>query len=165
MRRLKNFEIAPFVFLLVLFFLVANFQGCKGKNTGANAAPPPPPMVVKSNKIEEPVKEIPVYVYKADRLRDPFSPVGFATSYQPDAVFDPQRATVKAIIFGTETRTAAVSVGGGGTYFIKAGRIFDIMGKTIEGFKAQVLVNKVVVQSDSGEMFELKIRETEEGKS
>jgi len=149
---------------LIAIFFMGNIGifGCKKKDTGSENAPPPPILETPSKKVEEPIKEIPVYVYKADRLRDPFMPVGFSTAYQPDAVFDPQRALVKAIIFGNQMKSAALSMGGAGSYFVKIGKIFDIMGKPVEGFKAQVFVNKVVIQNEAGEIFELNIRETEE---
>jgi hypothetical protein len=119
--------------------------------------PPPPPSPV----VEQP-KEKPVYVYSGDRFRDPFVPAGTTGSYQPDAVFDPQKATVKGIVFGPTAKTAVLSVGSGGTYFVKAGKIFDIMGKTIEGFSAKVFADKVVINGEADNVFELKIRNEEE---
>jgi hypothetical protein len=118
-------------------------------------APPPPPVV------EQP-KEKPVYVYSGDRFRDPFIPAGTTGSYQPDAVFDPSKSTVKGIIFGPSAKSAVLTATGGGTYFVKEGKIFDIMGKVVEGFSAKVFAEKVVILGEADNTFELKIRNEEE---
>lgn len=118
--------------------------------------PPPPPPAA-----EQP-KERPVYVYSGDRFRDPFIPAGTTGSYQPDAVFDPSKATLHGVIFGPTSRTAVLSASGGGTYFVKAGKIFDIMGKTIDGFTAKVYKDRIVINGEADSVFELKIRNEEE---
>ncbi len=142
-------------------FLLPVFPSCR-KKPETTAAPvvqiaPPPPPVPK----EEP-KEKPVYVYTGDRFRDPFMPAGQTGNYQPDAVFDPQRATVKGIIYGAQFKSAVLNVGGSGSYFIRGGRIFDIMGKTVEGYSAKVFIDKVVVMGEADNVFELKIRGNDE---
>lgn len=124
----------------------------------APVAAPVQPAVVTA----EAPKEKPIYVYSGDRFRDPFVPAGQATNYQPDAVFDPQRATVKGIIFGQEYRSAVLTVGGSGTYFIKGGKIFDVMGKNIEGYTTKIFVDKVVLTGEADNVFELKIKTSDE---
>jgi len=110
-------------------------------------------------------KEKQVYVYSGDRFRDPFTPAGQNTNYQPDAVFDPQRAAVKAIIYGPEYKTAVLNVGGSGSYFVKDGKIYDIMGKPVEGYSAKIFIDKVVVLGEADNVIELKIKKfDEEGK-
>jgi hypothetical protein len=121
----------------------------------------PPPMPAPSPVVEQP-KEKPVYVYSGDRFRDPFMPSGTSASYQPDAVFDPTKATVHGIIFGPTAKSAVLSTGGSGTYFVKSGKIFDIMGKPVEGFSVKVFADKVVVTGEADNVFELKIRNDEE---
>jgi hypothetical protein len=138
--------------------------GCGSKKSEAIKPPPPPPAAPVA---APPVvaKEKQVYVYSGDRFRDPFVPAGQSSAYQSDAVFDPQRAVVKGIVFGGQQKGAVLSVGGTGTYFVKEGRIMDIMGKYVEGFTAKVLVNKVIVQSSDDSTYELKIKGSdEEGK-
>jgi hypothetical protein len=73
-------------------------------------------------------------------------------------VFDPQRASVKGIVFGQGFKSAVLSIGGSGTYFIKAGRIFDVMGKPVEGYSAKVFVDKVLVLGEADNVYELKIK-------
>ncbi len=147
---------------LGLFLVLFGLSACSKKGDGEIArapevAPPPPPAPVV-----EPVKEKPVYVYSGDRFRDPFIPAGQSTNYQPDAVFDPQRAVVKGIIFGKEHKSAMVTVGGSGTYFIKGGKIFDVMGKVIDGYSVKIFVDKVVLSGEADNVFELKIKTSDE---
>lgn len=137
-----------------------------GKKKAETVAPPPPPRAIAPAPTPEQPKEKPVYVYSGDRFRDPFTPAGVTANYQPDAIFDPQRAGVKGIIYGPDSKSAILTVGGTGTYFAKGGRIFDIMGKTVEGYSAKILVDKVVITGEADNVFELKIKETEqEGKT
>jgi hypothetical protein len=136
--------------------------GCKDEAPqNISTAPPVLPPSAPSPVAEQP-KEKPVYVYSGDRFRDPFVPAGTTGSYQADAVFDPQKATVKGIVFGPNAKSAMLAVGSGGTYFIKAGKIFDIMGKPVEGFTAKVFPDKVVISGEADNVFELKIRKEEE---
>lgn len=132
---------------------------------------PQPKTVVPPPQISQPAPEVvvpqekPIYVYSGDRFKDPFMPAGQSTNYQPDATFDPQRATVKGIIFGKQFRSAVLNVGGSGTYFIRADNLFDIMGKKVEGYRAKVFVNKVTIVGDADNVYELKIKNSdEEGK-
>jgi hypothetical protein len=79
-----------------------------------------------------------------------------------DAVFEPQKAAVKGIVYGQGYKSAVLSVGGSGTYFIKGGRIFDVMGKAIEGYSAKIFVDKVVILGEADNVFELKIKNADE---
>jgi hypothetical protein len=147
---------------LALAFLL--IQGCGGKKEEAAPkatapAPAPPPAVVEAPR------EKPVYLYSGDKFRDPFTPAGQTNNYQADAIFDPGRASVKAIIYGGAHRGAVLSAGGSASYFVKDGRIFDVMGKTVEGFTAKIFVDKVIVLGEADTAFELKIRNDEEEKS
>jgi hypothetical protein len=147
------------------FIMLAGFLGialfissCKKK-----APPPPPPepvVEVVPSPVDETPKEKPVYVYSGDRFRDPFTPAGLSTSYQPDAVFDPQRAVIRGIIFGPKLQSAVLSIGGTGTYFVKEGRIYDIMGKFVEGYKAKVAKDKVTITGEADNVFELKLQDS-----
>jgi hypothetical protein len=162
MRTPVNHMAATAALLALLGASALGLMGCS-KNAPENIAsappviPPPPPTPVA----EEP-KEKPVYVYSGDRFRDPFVPAGTTGSYQPDAVFDPSKATVRGIIYGPGSKSAVLSAAGGGTYFVKAGKIFDIMGKGVEGFTAKVFADKVVILGEADNVFELKIRDEEE---
>ncbi len=139
------------------------FSSCRKKNTeDQQQAQTAAPVAKAQPQASQAPKEKPVYVYSGDRFRDPFIPAGQSTNYQPNAVFDPQRATVRGIIFGHGYKTAVLTVGGSGSYFVKAGKIFDIMGKTIEGYSAKIFVDKVVILGESDNTFELKIKPAEE---
>ena len=163
-----NYKAIP-QFLIISCF-VFSFSGCSGKSSDkTQKSPKPKPPIVKKvdpiKNLPEEEKEIPIYIYSGNRFRDPFTPVGLVTSYLPDAVFDPQRAELKAIIYGGKYRTALLNVGGSGSYFIKKGRIFDIMGKTIDGFRARVFIDRVIITGEAEDAYEIKIRETEEDES
>lgn len=153
-------KIAFIVFFGISLSIVG---GCGKKEAPQAKAPPanmtPPPAKVEEEPEEEPEK--PVYVYSGDRFRDPFTEVGQTTVYQPDAIFNPQQAKVVAIVYSPRIRSAAIKISGTGSYYVTGNRIFDIMGKTVKGYKAQVFVDKVVVKGEADEVFELKIRETE----
>jgi hypothetical protein len=146
--------------LIGLIGLLATF-GCKNADDtraprpAPAVAPPPPPPVVQA-------KEKQVYVYSGDRFRDPFVPAGQSSAYQADAIFDPQRAVVKGIVFGGQQKGAVLIVGGSGTYFVKDGRIIDVMGKYVEGFSAKVSVDRVILQSSDDSTYELKLKGSEE---
>jgi len=116
---------------------------------------------VATSTIEIP-KEKPVYIYSGDRFRDPFTPAGQSNNYQLDAVFDPQKASLKGIVFGQGYRSAILTVGGSGSYFIKAGQIYDIMGKTVEGYSAKVFADKVTILGEADNIFELKVKNMDE---
>jgi len=149
--------------ILCSVLLIGNI-GCGSKPVDKARKPAPVIAAPITPPAAQP-KEKQVYVYSGDRFRDPFVPAGQSSAYQADAVFDPQRATVKGIVFGGQQKGAVLNVGGTGTYFVRDGRIIDIMGKLIEGFTAKVLVNKVIVQSSDDSTYELKIKGSdEEGK-
>ena len=128
--------------------------------------PPPPPAPIELPAPPPPVveapKEKPIYVYAGDRYRDPFVPAGFTGGYAIDAVFDPGKASVKGIIYGPGQKTAVLTTAAGNTYFVKSGKIYDVMGKPVEGYTAKVLPEKVVVSNGTENEFELKIRNEEE---
>jgi hypothetical protein len=150
-----------FANIAALSLLALLWSGCGKKEVPAAIVAPPPLANLAPPVIEQP-KEKPVYVYSGDRFRDPFVPAGTTANYQPDAVFDPQRAAVKGIIFGRGYKSAVLTVGGTGSYFIKSGKIIDIMGKAVDGFSAKVFVDKVLVLGEADNVYELKIREDEE---
>lgn len=150
-------------------FIVASLvllAACSGKEEKRTPPPPPPPPVAAPPPAQpEASKEKPIYIYSGDRFRDPFTPAGQTTNYQPDALFDPQRVAVKAIVYGKTHKSAVLTMGGSGTYFAKSGRIIDIMGKTVEGFSVKVYENRVVIVGEADNVYELKLRSEEEGKA
>src|SRR5262249_53308135 len=100
----------------------------------------------------------PLYVYSGEKYRDPFVQAGASANYQADAVFDPTKAQVKGIIFGPSFRSAVLAVGTNVSYYVKSGRIFDVMGKMVDGFSAKVYEDKVVLMGEADNVIELKIK-------
>lgn len=137
--------------------------GCKKKSVPAPSSAPPPMRVevAPPQPVATPTEK-PIYVYSGDRFRDPFLPPGLSSSYQPDAIFDPQKATLRGIIYGGRLDSAVLTVGGTGAYFVKDGRIIDIMGKRVEGFTAKIFVNRIVIYGEAENVYELKIRKDEQ---
>jgi len=150
-----------------LFFLFSGailFIGCKEDKK--KIVRPPSPKTVKTEipkpeVIEEEKDEKPVYVYSGDRFKNPFVEIGQSTVYQPDAVFNPEQAKVKGIIFSKRLKSAIIQMGGSGSYFAKGSRIIDIMGKTVKGYSSKIFKDKVVIIGEADDVFELKIRENE----
>ncbi len=153
----------PFLIIIILVGTSGLFS-CK-KNQNSMPSDATPVQKVTSSlpaPTPTPEKEKQIYAYSGDQYRDPFMPAGASSSYQSDTVFDAGRAIVKGIIFGPELKTATLILGTGGSYFVKSGRIFDVMGKTIEGFSAKVFADKVVIQGESDNVYELKIKNPDE---
>ncbi len=149
----------PFL-ILAFFFLILG--ACRKKQPDLPPPPQPVQQGVPVNPVVEEPKEKPVYVYTGDRFRDPFTPTGSTSNYQPEAIFDPQRTSVKAIIYSKEIKTAILNVTGSGSYFVKAGHIFDIMGKTVKGYSAKIMPDRVIILGEADTTFELKIKNSDE---
>jgi len=151
-------------FVIVMVAVLGCGSGKDESKSKKTTAPPPAkatqPVPPSPVEVEKP-KEKEVYAYSGDRFRNPFIPAGKTNNYKPDAIFNPEQASVKAIIHSRRMRSAVLNVRGSGSYFVNAGRIFDIMGKTVKGFTARVFVNRVVV-SGEGNAYVLKIRNKEE---
>ena len=136
-----------------------------GKDEEARPPAPPPPAPQArppAPPAPETPEEKPVYVYQGDTFRDPFVPAGVASTYSPQAVFDPARAKVRGIIFGGRYRSAVITVGEAGTYFVTGSRIFDVMGKNVPEFSARIFDDRVVIKGEADTVFELKLRDEEE---
>jgi len=153
-------ELHSLIFMMVGIILL---QACgEKKSVKSTPAPQRPQPVAAATVPDDETKEKPVYVYSGERFKDPFMELGQSTSYSPDAIFNPNQAKVKAIIYSPRIRSAVLQVSGSGSYFIKGGRIFDVMGKTMKGFRAKVFIDKVIISGETDDVFELKIRETED---
>lgn len=161
--RIKNDHKVPFLLFLCSVLIILSSPGC-GKKEEASPPPAPAPPVVAASQIDQESddeEEKPIYVYTGDRLRDPFTTAGASSSYQPDAVFNPQRIALKGIIYGRRSRSAIILVSGTGAYFIKGKRIFDVMGKTVDGFTAKVFIDKIVVFGEA-DVYEFKLRDDDD---
>jgi hypothetical protein len=155
---------------LSITFLVAIFSLLIASGCGDNSKIPPPPKIMPVQPIPAPapVEEKPkaVYMYEGDKYRDIFTPAGSVANYQSEAVFDPQKATVRGIIYSTRLKSAVLNVVGSGSYFVKDGKVIDIMGKAIKGITAKVLRDRVILTNESENTFEIKLKnDDEEAKS
>jgi len=152
-------------FLAGLGLLVVLSTACSKQS---EVPPPPkslPPLTVPTPVAVEP-KEKPLYVYNGDHYRDIFMPVGASASYQAEGLFDPQKSSVHGIIFSPRYKAAVLTVMGSGTYFVKGGQIFDIMGKQVKGYSVKVLADRVIILSESDNTFEIKLKnDAEEAKT
>jgi hypothetical protein len=161
-RNINNFRAIKIGAVCIMASIV--ITSCKKKepvidpNAAANQA-----NVVKPAPTLEPVKEKPIYVYSGDKFRDPFVSAGQSSNYQPEAIFDPKRMTIRGIVFSPNIKSAVLTVSGGSSYFVKDDVIFDVMGKVVKGFTAKVLEDKVILMGEADNVFELKIRNTEKG--
>lgn len=147
------------IYLALLTLLAIN--ACKKKDNNQQPVQKQAAQTPKATPTPEPSKEKAVYVYGGDKYRDPFIPAGGSSNYQPEAIFDPKRASLKAIISGKTLQSAVLTVSGGTTYFVKNGQIFDVMGKLVKGFTAKVFENKVMIQGEADTTFELKLKNAE----
>ncbi len=144
-QKMNKIEVLPFLTAIVVFCL---FISCSGDNAEKTVEAIPPAQASQMQPQEQMVDEIeekPVYVYSGDRFRDPFVEIGQSTAYTPDAIFSPEQAKVKAIIYSGSIKSAVVQVAGSGSYYIKGNRIFDVMGKNVSGFSARIFPEKVVI--------------------
>lgn len=156
----RNYLDTVWVGLLVTGIL----SSCSKKEAPLPAIPASTSSMAPITAKKEEAKERPVYVYAGDKFRDPFNPAGQAATFQTDTVFDPQRATLKAVVYGSSMRSAVLSVGGSGAFYVKKGQIFDVMGKTVKGFSAKVFADRVIVLGEADTSYEIKLRPNEEAK-
>ncbi|OVE77255.1 hypothetical protein BVX98_03195 [bacterium F11] len=161
--KVNNTYLKIFLFLMVGILFVS----CGKKDQSRTPMPSQSQMTRTQSKTpaiapKEDEEEKPVYVYSGDRFKDPFLEVGQASAYSPEAIFNPDQAKVKGIIYSSRLRSAVLQVSGSGSYFINGSRIIDVMGKRLEGYKAKIFPQKVVISGEEDDVFELKIRETEE---
>ncbi len=145
------------MFLAESLAMVLFVVGCNKKNE----IPAPPknlPSVTAPTPAAAAPTPKPVYVYGGDHYRDIFIPVGASSSYMGEAVFDPQKLALKGIIFSPRYKSAVLVVSGSGVYFVRDDRIFDVMGKTVKGFSAKVMTDRVIVMNESDNRFEIKMK-------
>lgn len=150
-------------FLVTSLFILSAFAGCKKGNlppSEINSIPKVSPSPITS---PETGKEKKMYVYNGDKFKDPFIPAGISSNYQPDAVFDPKRAQLKALIYGPQLKSALIMVGGTVSYFVKGDQMFDVMGKIIQGYVPKVYENKVLIYGEGDTMFEYTIKKNAKG--
>src|SRR5260221_9059092 len=86
--------------------IVVSLIGCGKKTVSPLPSPQAAPVAAASAPVIEEPKEKPVYVYTGDRFKDPFTQAGASSNYQTESIFDPQRSSVKAIIYSGSFKTA-----------------------------------------------------------
>ena len=111
----------------------------------------------------------PAYVYKGDRMRDPFIPLAGGTlmaselSTRTDfSPFNPVNAELKGILKTPTGRWALLRTSEGGTYVVQNGRIYDPKRKPISGFQGIVKEKSVVILAPGNQEVELKLKSEED---
>jgi hypothetical protein len=128
-------------------------------------APPPafkPPVVKISTSTAK--NQVPRYVYKGDKYRDPFIPLtgsGFS-SINSDAVPTPNigSLSLKGIVDDGNKRMAVIT-GGGITFVLKDGRLFDNRNRQIRGISGYIKKNSVILIGADRTSKELNLRTKE----
>lgn len=112
----------------------------------------------------------PAYVYKGDRMRDPFIPLtGQGAAAMESAVakvdlgpFNPAGAELKGILKTPTGRWALIRTTDGLTYMVQNGRVYDPKRKLISGFQGIVKEKTVVILAPGNQEFELRTKKDEE---
>ena len=113
----------------------------------------------------------PAYVYKGDRLRDPFIPLVGAGSEGVDIPlaktellpFNPTGAELKGILRTPTGRWALIRTSDGATYVVQNGKIYDPKRKPISGYQGIVKEKSVFILAPGNLEFEIKRKKDEEG--
>lgn len=143
---------------LFLMGMLVGFQACK-RQVDQNISNQVPAVKPAPTPIQIVEKEKTPYIYQGDKFRDPFAPSGFVVVSKTESMFDPQNTKLRGIIFSNAFKTAIITTTGGGSYFIKNGRIFDVMSKPIIGFSAKVMVDRIIILDDADNKYEIKIKD------
>ena len=109
-------------------------------------------------------QEPPKYVYRGDKFRDPFIPLtdsGYS-AFISETVPTPSigSLTLKGIIDDKNAKTAVIT-GGGNTFILRDGKLFDTKNRLIKGISGAIRKDSVLLTGPdrtSKEIF-LRIRE------
>ncbi|HMX43262.1 MAG TPA: hypothetical protein PKB12_06065 [Elusimicrobiota bacterium] len=112
----------------------------------------------------------PAYVYKGDRMRDPFIPLNGQGGATMDSAiakvdlgpFNPAGAELKGILKTPTGRWALIRTTDGLTYMVQNGRVYDPKRKLISGFQGIVKEKTVVILAPGNQEFELRTKKDEE---
>lgn len=135
----------------------------------ANDVTTPAPPAVSGTEGAVPSEE-PAYVFKGDRIRDPFLPLtgGAAVSMEMSAVrpewgaFNPAGAELKGILKTPTGRWAILRTTDGAVYMVQNGKIYDPKRKAVDGFQGIVKERTLVILGPKNEEIELHLKKEED---
>ncbi|MBL0058215.1 MAG: hypothetical protein IPP35_03710 [Elusimicrobia bacterium] len=112
----------------------------------------------------------PVFVFRGDRIRDPFVPlvgapasVGAAPSPSlPLSAFNPQGAELKGILKTPTGRWAVLRTSEGAVYMVQNGKVFDPKRKVVEGFQGIVKERTLIILGPKNQEVELRLKKDED---
>ncbi len=111
----------------------------------------------------------PGYVYKGDRMRDPFLPLNvqggglISSAVKTDmGPFNPEGADLKGILKTPTGRWALIRTVDGATYVVQNGRVYDPKRKPVNGYQGIVKEKTVVILAPGNREFELKLKKDED---
>ncbi len=149
----------------VLFFclLVAGATRMSGR---AFAQEPMIPPLVISTATAPTESE---YVYKGDRLRDPFVPLigggagAVAAAVQPElGSFNPAGAELKGILKSPTGRWAILRTTDGGVYIVQNGKVHDPKRRVVDGYQGVIKERTLILLGPKNEEVELRLKKDEE---
>lgn len=146
----------------LLFILWA--VGVVSARAVAQEIPPFPPVVSTATAPSEPE-----YVYKGDRLRDPFIPLmgGGGTAVAAPAqtelgAFNPAGAELKGVLKTPTGRWAILRTTDGGVYIIQNGKVYDPKRRVVDGYQGIVKERTLILLGPKNEEVELRLKTDEE---
>jgi hypothetical protein len=149
---------------LTLFVLL--FVGVLAVPLVRAAAQEPPPLPVGLSTGT--VTSEPEYVYKGDRLRDPFVPLigGGTAAVAPVQVelgaFNPAGAELKGILKTPTGRWAILRTSDGGVYIVQNGKVYDPKRRVVAGYQGIVKERTLILMGPKSEEVELRLKRDEE---
>lgn len=109
------------------------------------------------------------YVYKGDRLRDPFIPLigGGGTSVSAPVpvelgAFNPAGAELKGVLKTPTGRWAILRTTDGGVYIVQNGKVYDPKRRPVAGYQGIVKERTLILLGPKNEEIELRLKKDEQ---
>jgi hypothetical protein len=149
-----------------VLFLCLLFAGATRLTGRALAQEPGAPPILISTAAAPTETE---YVYKGDRLRDPFIPLvgsgGAAVSAVVQAelgAFNPAGAELKGILKSPTGRWAILRTTDGGVYIVQNGKVHDPKRRVVDGYQGVIKERTLILLGPKNEEVELRLKKDEE---
>lgn len=147
------------------YILISAFALILAGCGGDDLPPVQPPVYARPYQITistAPKSELPRYVYRGDRFRDPFVPLtgeGMTFAGAEDVIV-PQLGTLslKGIIDDGHQMIAMIS-GGGITYMLKGSQLFDNRQRLVRGITGAIKKDSVLMIAPDKTTKELRLRD------
>lgn len=145
---------------LFIFWVI----GLLSTRVAAEDAPPLPVALSTTTASTEPE-----YVYKGDRLRDPFVPLiggggtAVAAPLQIElGAFNPAGAELKGVLKTPTGRWAILRTIDGGVYIVQNGKVYDPKRRVVDGYQGIVKERTLILLGPKNEEVELRLKKDEE---